>query len=133
MRTWISRFMAPPVYQGDEDKTHVALLLHYILIALLIGAVLNRSIFWLHAATPPPRSFIFWPLTLLLLGMMILMRRGYVQLASIITVIGLWLALSAYNTISGGFHSPGFRSYVIPVLIAGLLLGHVAALATAGL
>jgi len=133
MRTWIKRLLAPPVFEGDEDKTRTAWLLNIILLALLARAVLIRLLTWYQDLGQTPRPSFFWSLTILLLGVMVLMRRGYVRLASTITVVGFWLSLSAVAVINDGIRSSGFRNYIIPVLIAGLLLGRRAAITMAGL
>jgi PAS domain S-box-containing protein len=132
MPTWSKRLLAPPVFAGDEDKTRLAWLLNIILLLLLARAVLFRFITWFQDTAQVPRPSLFWPLTLLLLGMLLLLRRGHVRLAGIITVIGFWLSLTAIAVINGGIRSTGFRNYILPVLIAGLLFGRGAALATAG-
>ena len=36
MRTWIRRFFAAPVFEGDDDKTRVANLLNTLLLASLV-------------------------------------------------------------------------------------------------
>lgn len=133
MSIGIRRLLAPPVFEGDEDKTRMAMLLNTILLVLLARAVLFRGISWLEEAAQSPRPGLFVPLTVLLLGMIFLMRRGYVRLASVITVISFWLSLTVVAVINGGIHSTGFRNYIIPVIIAGLLLGRWAAVSVAGL
>ncbi len=133
MPTWIKRLLASPVFKGAEDKTRTAWLLNIILWLLLARALLFRGITWVEETAQAPRLSLFVPLTLLLIGMMLLLRRGYVRLASIGTVLGFWLSLTAIAVINGGVRSTGFRNYIIPVLIAGLLLGRGAALAVAGL
>ncbi|GEM_PF-2665062 len=125
--------LAPPVFEGDEDKTRMAMLLNTILFLLLARALLFRGLSFFEDATQAPRPGLFVPLTVLLTGMIFLMRRGYVQMASVITVIGFWLSLSVIAVINGGIRSTGFRNYIIPVLIAGLLLGRWATMSVAAL
>lgn len=132
MRTWIRQFLAPPVFVGDEDKTRTAFLLNTILLVLLTGAMLFRIIIGFRVTTHshPP---LLWPFIVLLLGLIFLMRRGYVRFTSVATVSSLWLILLASAIINGGIRSAEFSSFIIPVLIAGLLLGRGAAIAIAGL
>jgi PAS domain S-box-containing protein len=133
MRTWIARVFAPPVFVGDEDKTRMALVLNTVLWVLLARAVAFRGLSWIEDTAQAPRPSLFLPVTVLLLGMMFLMRSGHVRLASVITLTGFWASLTAIAVINGGVRSTGFRNYVIPVLIAGLLLGRAAAIGIAAL
>jgi PAS domain S-box-containing protein len=67
----------------------------------------------------------------MLIAMMFVMRRGAVRTASIVTVCGFWLSLTIAALETGGIQSLGFRNYILPVLVAGLLLGQKAAILTA--
>ena len=125
----IRRLLSPPVFEGDADKTRAAWLLNIILLTLLARAVFIRLI----TGSDPPRPSFVVPFVILLLMMMVMMRRGAVRLASTITVWGFWLSLSAAAVITGGLHSTGFRNYILPVIVAGLLLGQRAAIMTAAL
>ena len=125
----IRRLLAPPVFEGDADKSRAAWLLNIILLTLLARAVFIRLI----TGSDPPRPSFVVPFVILLLMMMVMMRRGAVRLASTITVWGFWLSLSAAAVITGGLHSTGFRNYILPVIVAGLLLDQRAAIMTAAL
>ena len=130
MRSWIRWVLAPPVFDSDEDKTRMALLLNAILWVLLVRALLVRVVTWFEGE---PRPSLFIPVTLFLLGMLVLMRLGYVRLASVATVIGFWIYLTVIAVINGGIRSTGFRNYIIPVLVAGLVLGRSGAMGIAAL
>ncbi len=81
----IRRLLAPPVFEGDADKSRAAWLLNIILLTLLARAVFIRLI----TGSDPPRPSFVVPFVILLLMMMVMMRRGAVRLASTITVCGL--------------------------------------------
>ena len=129
MFRWITRVLAPPVFQGDAEKTRAAWLLNIILLTLFARAVFIRAI----TGTDPPRPSFVLPFLLLLMVAMFVMRRGAVRLSSWMTVLGFWFSLSAAALVTGGLHSTGFRNYILPVLVAGLLLGQRAAIGTAAL
>ena len=129
MLRWIKRILAPPVFEGDADKSRAAWLLNIILITLIARSIVIRLI----TGTDPPRPSFVIPFVVLLLLMMVLMRRGDVQAASVITIAGFWLSLSAAAVVTGGLHSTGFRNYILPVIVAGLLLGQRGAIATAAM
>jgi len=127
MLTWVRRALAPPVFEGDVEKTRAAWLLNIILLTLIARAIIIRLI----TGPDPPRPSFVVPFVVLLLVMMAVMRIGRVRLASIITIAGFWLSLSAAAVITGGLHSAGFRNFILPVIVAGLLLGRAASLTTA--
>jgi PAS domain S-box-containing protein len=124
----IRRWIGPPIFEGDADKTRVAWLLNIILLTLIARAIFIRFATGSETARP---SFVV-PFILVLLAMLSVMRNGAVRLASIGTVCAFWLSLTLAATETGGLHSAGFRNYILPVLVAGLLLGTRAAIATAG-
>src|SRR5688572_17000613 len=127
MFTWLRRQMAPPVFVGDADKTRVAWLLNIILWTLIARAIFIRFVTGSEPASP---SFVL-PVVLLFLAMVFVMRNGAVLAASAITVGGFWLSLTVAALETGGLNSTGFRNYILPVIMAGLLLGQKAAILTA--
>jgi GAF domain-containing protein len=133
MMNWIRQFFAPPVFEGDEDKTRTASLLNIILLSIL--AVASPIIVISPLALPQPLLgvIVSVPMTLLCLGALVIMRRGYVRLASLIPVSIQWIAYAAMVLISGGMTSILGVGLVTDVVMAGLLLGRRAALTVAGL
>ena len=127
MFRWVRRALAPPVFEGDVEKTRAAWLLNIILFTLIARAIVIRLI----TGPEPPRPSFVVPFVALLLVMMAVMRVGRVRLASAITIGGFWLSLSAAAVVTGGLHSAGFRNFILPVIVAGLLLGRTASITTA--
>jgi signal transduction histidine kinase len=123
-RVW--RLIAPPVFEGDEEKTRIARLLHIILliISVLVGAYtiisLVTDVYWAGLAVEAV-------LLLIPLGLMRLSRRGKVQLASFILSLLLWGLISAGTYAYGGLQGSGPSSFFGVALIAGLLMGGRAA------
>lgn len=132
MYFWINRFLSPPIFTNDEDKTRASLLLNSILLSLLGCALIFRVVLWLQHRTPP-RIPLLWSFIVLLVGMIALMRFGHVRLASFLTSAGLWTILILSALLNGGLRSTEFGTLIIPVLIVGLLLGRGATLVTTGL
>ncbi|MCA0458631.1 MAG: PAS domain-containing protein [Chloroflexi bacterium] len=52
-------------------------------------------------------------------------RRGYVRTASYIFILGMWVITTVPNVVDGGngVFGAAFSAYIIPVLLAGFLLG----------
>jgi len=123
----LKEFMAPPVFEGDADKTRVAWLLNIILFTLIARAIFIRFVTGSEATRPS----LVVPFVLVLLAMLFVMRNGAVRAASIVTVCGFWISLTVAALETGGLQSAGFRNYILPVIVAGLLLGQKAALLTA--
>src|SRR5688572_15729427 len=127
MFTWLGRFLAPPIFEGDADKTRVAWLLNIVLLTLIARAIFIRFI----TGSEPARPSFVLPVVLLFLTMLFVMRKGAVNVASAVTIGGFWLSLTVAAIETGGLHSTGFRNYILPVIVAGLLLGQKAAILTA--
>jgi PAS domain S-box-containing protein len=127
----IPKFLLPPVFPGDEDKTRRASLLHVILLAFLT-ALLIYSLF-----TPLPANMYIdhWlyasPIFAIMIGMLFLNRRGYVKLASSITVLALIGILIPASISTGGVRGLAYAGFILVVLCAGLLIGETAGILTA--
>jgi signal transduction histidine kinase len=129
----IRRLFAPPVFDGDEDKTRTARMLNTILVAGILLAI-----FVLGIAVP----FLFHEKlynTAFALGFLLafaavrrLMRRGHLRFASALFLSTSWAALTAFVCLAGGMTSLAATYYVVGTVAAGLLLGTRAALAHAG-
>ncbi|MBN1136070.1 MAG: GAF domain-containing protein, partial [Anaerolineae bacterium] len=133
MMNWIRQFLAPPVFDRDEDRTRTAALLNIILLSILAVAGPMAIIAPLALPQPLLGVIVAVPMSLVCVGALLLMRRGYVQLASVIPVSLQWIAYAALALISGGITSILCVGLVTDVVMAGLLLGRRAALAIAGL
>src|SRR5439155_8276953 len=112
-KAWLS----PPVFPADEEQTRVAGVLHTLLLAILAGDGMFIIFTWILGVSAL-RLIILGPLFLVTLGLLLVMRRGYVRLASIVLSISLWAAATGACVISGGVRAPVFSGYLIVVLIA---------------
>lgn len=126
MLTWLKHLLKPPVFEDDE-KTRVAGLLNTILIGLFViislvvvstlaaGDVLERDLL---------PVIISIAINILIVGLMVLMRRGQVRLVSILLSLILWGGVTlSINSPDAGIREPGAGGYILAVAIAGLLLG----------
>lgn len=123
----IRNFLSPTVFPVDEEETRVAGMLNTILLIVLLMVVA----FSIPAFIITPRlERILLELILVLsvAGLLILMRRGYVRLTSVILVSVLLVAVSIGTYVSGGLRGSILSSYFGIILIAGLLLGNWIAL-----
>jgi signal transduction histidine kinase len=122
------RFLSPPVFPGDEEKTRVAGMLNTIFLIVLLMAVVF-SIPTFIVAPNLGRIIIELVLILTVAVMLILMRRGRVRLSSVLLSVVLWIVVSIGTYLSGGLRASTLSSYFGIVLIVGFLLGKWTALA----
>lgn len=121
----ISKLLAPPVFEGDENKTRAAKFLNTVLWTMEIGMCLSIPLaFFAPVGTMTSRLSIIASIIVLTMVMLLLMRRGHVKLVSVATVFSVWAVTNlAILFGGGGVRSIGFPGNVIVVLIAGVLLG----------
>jgi GAF domain-containing protein len=128
----IKHLLSAPVFE-NEDKTRIARMLNTIVLTVLVLAVVF-TIFTLPTSPEPVAlSLVEGVLVLLCVCVLILMRRGRVQLASALFSLMLWVVITIAAVGSGGVRSPAFSIYTTVILIAGLLLGERIGIAFAGL
>lgn len=120
----LALFLAAPVFSEDETKTRVARLLNAILTFVpLIGMILP-----LMAAFVAPDTLLLNLAVAIVLaggmfGLLLLLRVGRVQLTSIL-LSSLFLALVTAGVLMfGGIRSAVAKTYLLVILMAGLLMG----------
>ena len=123
-------FLSPPVYPDDEEKTRVAGFLNSILLIVLLIVVVFAGLTF-FVTLNFSRILIELFLVLISLGILFLMRRGHVRLASIIFSSALLIIVSIGTYLSGGFGGTTMSAYIGIIIIVGILLGNWMALAFA--
>jgi signal transduction histidine kinase len=128
MRTILRKLLSPPVFVDDEYQTRVAGMLNAVLLIVSSTVVLFAMLTNIAA---PNFGRITVELFLLVtpIGLLILMRHGYVRLASIVFPSVLWIVVSIGSYLSGGLRGSSLSAYFGIPIIAGLLLGNRTALA----
>lgn len=126
----VKRFLAQPVFDGDEEKTRMAGLLHtIILIQFLIPLILV-----INAARLPNSQVILLPVLLAFVLPLILMlffiRRGYIRPVSIALIAFLTTVAFLFGYLNGGEPRAVIIYYPLIIVIAGLLLGGNGAIIT---
>jgi len=123
----IRTYLSPPIFPADEQKTRIAGRLNTILLVVLLMVVISAiPVFIIKLNIYRVLVGLFLILTTI--GILVLMRRGYVRLASFIFSSILFIVISVGTYMSGGVRGSILSSYFGVVLIAGLLLGNWAAL-----
>ncbi len=119
----IKRFFSAPVFEGDEEKTNSARLLHQVLMA---SWSLPVVIFVVALLNPPMRPYIIPTgivLVITFVTLTILNRAGRVRLASNILVGMLLIIVTYLDFNNAGEPRPLLLVAVIPIMMGGLLLG----------
>lgn len=121
-RVKMTSFFAWPRFADAESGRKAELI--NILLWSLSGVAFSYIFFFLVIfPTSEPVSIALVFITFFfVLALQIPLRRGYVDQTALGLVWGLWVVVALANFAGGGMRSPAFYSFIIVVLIAGLLL-----------
>jgi GAF domain-containing protein len=120
---FMNTFLKPPVFEGDEEKTRDAKLLHQIIIAIWSLTVITAIVGILNPSAGRfvvPAGII---LAVTLTTIMLLNRAGKVQLGSTILVGMVFSVATFFNYSTAGEPRPILLLSVIVIMMSGLLLG----------
>ncbi|GAB4578679.1 MAG: hypothetical protein Fur0022_14150 [Anaerolineales bacterium] len=123
MRTFLQKWLRPPVFEGDKEKTQKARLINTILFAMFSSAFLYFVFAPIAYTMWVRRLIIIVPFLLVLVGLWGAMRRGWVRLAGEGIVLALWGVFTLAMGFGAGYNNPAYMGYVIVVVCAGLILG----------
>ena len=129
----IKRFVAPPVFPEDEEKTSTAQLLNVILITIFgVAVALVGSLSLVDSLTPIIKviGIVIAVFTLLI---WLVMRQGYIKLASVLLASLLLLGTTAILYLVGSIRDPIAPTLLLSVMIATLFVSSQAGVIFAGL
>ena len=112
--TRIKDMLSPPVFE-DEEKTRIARILFVILVAILsvVGALVFTWLVMEKSDELGPYAFLADGMIMAVaIGLLFLIRRGYIKSAGLIFVIFLWINISFQ-----AFTSHGVRGSAAPLFI----------------
>jgi GAF domain-containing protein len=124
--SWIKKLFAPPVFEGDDEKTRNAALLNILLWTMLAGILI---VFPFLAFASTSFAALVWTVVLVaafalpIIGLMRMARRGHVQRAGVLVALLLWLITTAGVVVFGGIRSTTAPVYLVAIFVTGLLLG----------
>jgi signal transduction histidine kinase len=129
----LRRWLTAPVFEGDEERTLLARLLHPTLLSMLTGV----SVYALFAPVQPDRLELAYAyctvLGIMMVLLLVLNRRGHPRTAATVLVAAQWLLLVTAAATSGGVLAAAYSGLVVVVVCASVLLGRRAVFVTAGL
>ena len=124
----IKNLLKPPIFDDDE-KTEQAYILHVILWTLICVPVPYLIFIFLEDAENLNRALVqsaFGEGVNIFL--LIFLRRGYVELASVIQVSAFWFFFTVTAITGNGVHAEAYLlGYALVIAIAGILLGRAGA------
>lgn len=124
MRTAIARWLAPPVFEGDEEKTRIAGLLNSLLLFVTIITALALPV--LLSLTPADERLalliLLLPYIFVNIVALVIMRRGSVTAASYLFLFNLGLAILGSYAVSSLSSAGAASGITIFVAVANLLL-----------
>ena len=128
----ILRFLRPPVFPADEDKTRKAKYANAIALAFLAAAIAFESILRLVISYT---DFTIMDSLVVGLGVicglsLVLLRNGYVRFTSVLLVSMTWIVSNSVAATGFGLRDSSFTVNFAVILMAGLLLGWQASLVT---
>jgi PAS domain S-box-containing protein len=134
LRSRIRRWLSPPVFEGDEEKTRVARLLNTVLLSLEVATVALLTTITAIQGIPTTASDTFIPaacvvVIVLLAGLRELARRGHLYAASAIILSVLWVVNTVWiYGFAGTAGDDTTLIYAAILVLTGLLLGKYGAI-----
>ena len=125
MKYSLRKFLAPPIFPEDEEKTRSAGFINAIVltnIPILVLFIIIRVVTG-QGEVYGLANIILAGIIAILTVVWLLMRAGWVRVAGYLHVTTIWLASTMIALMSGGINSTTFTSYFVVMLMAGLLLG----------
>jgi signal transduction histidine kinase len=123
----IRRWLGPPSFEGDEDKSRAATLLNIILWILIAAALIYGVFAPIRPELVFRRTLIIVPFVLALLLFKQLVNWGYVRTTGILTVFAIWLLITSAMFSGADYNNPAFMGYLVVIVCAGLILNWRAA------
>lgn len=130
MFTWVRRLVAPPVLE-DDDQARNAVLLNTFLWAtfgIIVASAPALIIFNTSASGVFLSTVLVVLFALAVLGLIRVLRRGRVRLATILISSLLWATFTVTIYVFGGIRNTTASGYLLVIFIAGFLLGGRSAL-----
>ena len=123
MLNQIKHFFLPPKFEGDENKTERAKVIHYLLIASIIVTFLGFfACITLYAEKTANAIFVTISFAVLL-SIYFFNKRGYFRLVAFSYLIAFWSLSTIMLYFGSGVKSPELGLYIVLTVLAGVMLG----------
>ena len=129
----ILKFLAPPVFPDDEEKTRAAELLNVVLITQALLGLLSLAALLLGRTAPLQTYIAIVIFVFFMVLLQIPMRRGFVTPVAY-AAVALFTTVLTFSIYSGGtIRAPGIILYTLTIIMSGLIISHRAAYWTAAI
>jgi GAF domain-containing protein len=129
----ILKFLAPPVFPDDEEKTRAAELLNVILITQALLGLLSLAALLLGRTAPLQTYIVIVIFVFLMALLQIPMRRGFVTPVAYAAVALFTTALTFSIYTNGTIRAPAIILYTLTIIMSGLIISRQAAYWTAAI
>lgn len=120
----LRQLVAPPLFEGDEEKTRTANLLYAILALILGASLLYPTILGiLGQSIRSPIDFILITFIVVTLALLVLVKMGLVQLVGVIVSAMIWGGFTFAMYSFGGLHDSALAGYFVVIVLAGVVAG----------
>ena len=119
----LKKWILPPSFPDDEEKTRKALFLHIILLACILvlsGLLISRALMF-H--TRPLPGIMLTVLLFISFVLLIILHREHVMVASLFFVAVAWTGMTILAFLSDGIRDVTVIANIIIILVGALLLG----------
>jgi len=123
----IKYVLSPPIFDGDVIKTRKAAILHAFLLSIILITILYMIVILVTSESPELGLALVAAVQLFTITTYVALKRGHVDVASIVFVLFLWLLLSAATVLFGNPVNPLLASLILVVFTAGQLISNRAA------
>ncbi len=126
----IKRLLRPPVFE-DEEKTRIALILSVILGSVVAVLAILIIVWLVRGKSHELGPYAFAANTVIIavaIGLLFLIRKGYVKFAGIAFVAFMWINMTFQAFTSDGVRGSAAIIYVAIMVLGGLLLGRRASI-----
>ncbi len=120
-RTLLRKWLEPPAFE-DAEQARRARVLNKILISVPVVLILSMVLNLLTGTTGWLIYVTHVIGLIVLVGIWVLLRRGYLNIASYGLVIMVWLLVTLFTIANGTVRAPAISLYILIIVAGGLLI-----------
>ncbi len=114
--------LAPPEFP-DEEESRIASIIQGMGLVLVPALTAQALVIWFLRPDPRPRTLVTVAMIVAVVSSLVPLRFGRAKVSAWVLVIGGWAVLAIGFFVTVGTASPVISSFLVPIVIAGLLLG----------
>ena len=122
MNTLLKKYLSPPAFE-DQEKTRLAAILSPVVLGFFLSVLFLGAALLLLGTDPWQTIVIIGSLMMSSLVSYFMMRQGHIATASYLFITLFYLVITTAAYFNGGLEVPIINSYMLGIVLAGLLLG----------